>query len=64
MKGKSSDLDLQRNDVLYVPENGMKKTRQTIEQAAITATAGIANLRTGLSLGQLLKRHFVSLSNS
>jgi polysaccharide export outer membrane protein len=50
MKGKGSDLDLQRNDILFVPESGMKKTMQMLEQAAITGASGIATYGLGYRL--------------
>ncbi len=52
MKGRGSDLDLQRNDILFVPESGMKKTMQTLAQAAIQGATGIAIYGAGYRLAQ------------
>jgi polysaccharide biosynthesis/export protein len=50
MKGKGTDLDLQRNDILFVPESGMKKTMQTVEQVAISMATGITTYGMGYRL--------------
>ncbi|MGI8959168.1 MAG: polysaccharide biosynthesis/export family protein [Bryobacteraceae bacterium] len=52
MKGKGSDLDLQRNDILFVPESGMKKTMQALQQAAISGASGIATYGLGYRLAR------------
>ncbi len=52
MKGRGSDLDLQRNDILFVPESGMKKTMQVLTQAAIQGATGIAIYGAGYRLAQ------------
>jgi polysaccharide export outer membrane protein len=50
MKGKGSDLDLQRNDILFVPESGMKKTMQMLTAAAIQGATGVATYGLGYRL--------------
>jgi polysaccharide biosynthesis/export protein len=50
MKGKGSDLDLQRNDILFVPESGMKKTMQLLTAAAIQSATGVATYGLGYRL--------------
>lgn len=49
-KGKGSDLDLKRNDILFVPESGTKKTLQALAQAAIAGVAGMATYGAGYRL--------------
>ncbi len=49
-KGKGSDLDLQRNDILFVPESGTKRTLQALAQAAISGVAGMATYGAGYRL--------------
>ncbi|MFL6352721.1 MAG: polysaccharide biosynthesis/export family protein [Bryobacteraceae bacterium] len=52
MKGKGSDLDLQRNDILFVPESGMKKTMQMLTAAAIQGATGVVTYGAGYRLAR------------
>jgi polysaccharide biosynthesis/export protein len=46
-----TDVKLQDNDILFVPESGTKKTLQVLGQIAIAATTGIAVYGIGYRLG-------------
>ncbi len=43
MKRKSPDMPLEPNDILYIPENGSKKTTLTILEKTVMITAGLGS---------------------
>jgi polysaccharide export outer membrane protein len=51
--GKHSDLDidLRNNDVLYIPESGIKKTMKTLGEIAVQGATGVAVYGLGYRVG-------------
>ncbi|MBV8552866.1 MAG: polysaccharide biosynthesis/export family protein [Acidobacteriaceae bacterium] len=51
MKGKSTDQELQPNDILFIPESQTKKSLQAMARIAETSVAQIAGYGLGLRVG-------------
>lgn len=53
MSGKSEDVQLDANDVLFIPVSGSKQTLRTMGQVAMMAANGVAFYGLGYRVGQL-----------
>ena len=51
MTGKSTDVLLAPNDILFIPESGSKKTLKAMGEFAVTAATGILTYGLGYRLG-------------
>lgn len=52
MRGKTEDRILQANDILFIPESGMKKSMRRMGDAALSAATTVAGYGFGLRVAQ------------